>query len=216
LGAQALVARAASGCACELMAKRAKNRSIEAALGKDRQLYIRHPARGDRAEWCELWDASREFIRPWFPKPKSAAEDDTTSRFENHLATCDLTDGQKHLVCRRKDDRIVGMVNLGQMFYGPFCNCYIGYFVFEPYKRMGYSSQGVRLVLRRAFGELKLHRVEANIIPRNKASVKLAKRAGFRLEGRSPRYLKIANVWEDHLRFAMTSEDWKEHGKARR
>ena len=81
---------------------------------------------------------------------------------------------------------------------------------------MGYSSQGVRLVLRRAFGPLKLHRVEANIIPRNKASVGLAKKVGFRLEGRSPRYLKIAGIWEEHLRFAMTAEDWREIRKPKR
>ena len=191
------------------MAKRAMNRTIEAALGKSRGLYIRHPAKGDRAEWCELWDASRSFLKPWFPKPKPADEDNTDSRFNNHLRTCNLPTGQKHVVCRRKDDRIVGMVNIGQIFRGPFCNCYIGYFVFEPFAQMGYTAEGVRLALKRVFGELKLHRVEANIMPRNEASVAPVERIGFRLEGRSERYLKIANTWEDHLRYAMTAEDWR-------
>ena len=58
-----------------------------------------------------------------------------------------------------------------------------------------------------AFGDLGLHRVEANIQPGNAASIALVKGAGFRLEGVSPRYLKIGGVWCDHERWAMTVEE---------
>ena len=62
------------------------------------------------------------------------------------------------------------------------------------------------LVLRHAFGRLKLHRVEANIQPVNVASIRLVRRAGFEREGYSPRYLKIGGRWRDHERWAMTRE----------
>jgi len=198
------------------VAKRAKNRTVDAALGKSRRLYIRHPAKGDRAEWCELWDASWNFLKPWFPRPTSAAAGAADSRFSSMLNTCNLHTGQQHLVCRRSDDRIVGMVNLGQIFHGPFRNCYMGYWVGEAFAQNGYTSEGVRLVLQRAFGKLELHRVEANIIPQNDASISLARRIGFREEGYSPRYLKIAGQWQDHVRFAMTLEDWRELRKQKR
>jgi ribosomal-protein-alanine N-acetyltransferase len=68
----------------------------------------------------------------------------------------------------------------------------------------------VRLVLERAFTQLGLHRVEANIIPSNTASLGVARNCGFRKEGYSPRYLRIAGTWQDHERWAMTIEDW--HG----
>jgi len=53
------------------------------------------------------------------------------------------------------------------------------------------------------FGALGLHRVEANIMPRNGASIALVRRAGFRQEGYSPQYLRIAGRWEDHERWAL-------------
>jgi ribosomal-protein-alanine N-acetyltransferase len=66
---------------------------------------------------------------------------------------------------------------------------------------------GLELGLRFAFGPLGLHRLEANIQPGNESSVALVKGAGFRLEGYSPRYLKIAGRWRDHERWAILAED---------
>ena len=73
----------------------------------------------------------------------------------------------------------------------------------------GFASEGIRLTLERAFTELGLHRVEANIIPDNAPSIATAKACGFRKEGYSPRYLKIAGRWQDHERWAITIEDWQ-------
>lgn len=50
--------------------------------------------------------------------------------------------------------------------------------------------------------------LEANIQPGNVASIALVKSLGFRLEGHSARYLKIAGEWRDHERYAITVEEW--------
>jgi len=78
---------------------------------------------------------------------------------------------------------------------------------FVPHAGRGHMSEGLRLVLRRAFGGLGLHRVEANIQPGNTASRALVRRLGFRREGFSRRYLKIAGRWRDHERWALLRED---------
>ena len=69
--------------------------------------------------------------------------------------------------------------------------------------------EGMGLLLRHAFGHLKLHRLEANIQPLNGASIALVRKSGFRFEGFSPRYLKVGGRWRDHERWAMTIEDWQ-------
>ena len=111
------------------------------------------------------------------------------------------------LLCRRGDGAILGFFNLSQIFRGPFMNAYLGYAVGQPYAGQGYMGEGIELVLGYAFETLGLHRLEANIQPANATSIALAKRAGFRLEGFSPRYLKIDGQWRDHERWAIVAED---------
>jgi ribosomal-protein-alanine N-acetyltransferase len=36
----------------------------------------------------------------------------------------------------------------------------------------------------------------------------LVQSLGFRLEGYSPRYLKIAGRWRDHERWALLKDEW--------
>jgi ribosomal-protein-alanine N-acetyltransferase len=63
-------------------------------------------------------------------------------------------------------------------------------------------------VLRYGFDDLRLHRIEAAIVPRNLASRRVADKLGLRDEGVSVRFLQIRGVWEDHVRYAITSEEW--------
>jgi len=130
-------------------------------------------------------------------------------RFRSH-------DNEGYLVCRVEDDAIAGVINVNEIVRGGFQGGYLGYFGFDPYAGQGYMTEGLRLVLRHAFAELGLHRLEANIQPANVASTALVQRAGFRLEGFSPRYLKIAGRWRDHERWAITVEDWRDTRRSRR
>ena len=80
---------------------------------------------------------------------------------------------------------------------------FLGYFAFAGHQRLGFMKQGMLLVARQAFQELGLHRVEANIEPKNVASPALAGSCGFRREDFSPSYLKVGGRWRDHERWAL-------------
>ena len=101
------------------------------------------------------------------------------------------------------------MINLSEIVRGNFRSAYLGYYAFVPHAGRGHMTEGLALALRWAFRELHLHRVEANIQPGNAASRALVRRLGFRREGFSPRYLKIAGRWRDHERWALVAEDWR-------
>jgi ribosomal-protein-alanine N-acetyltransferase len=169
----------------------------------NKRVFLRAPERGDRDEFTALMRGSRSFHRPWATAP---TDDD---RFATYLADSRRPDFEAMLACRHSDLAIVGFFNLSQISRGSLQSAYLGYAVGKPYAGQGYMREGIQLVLEHAFLDLGLHRVEANIQPGNRASIALARSAGFRREGFSPRYLKIGGRWRDHERWAILAEEWK-------
>ena len=177
------------------------SRSIDLEQLAPRTL-LRPLQREDRGEFLALSRDSRELHLPWAHPP-------TTPRdFADLLARSEREDFVSLLVCRARDGAIAGVCNLSQIFRGAFQNAYLGYYASAKLAGRGYMTEGMQLVLHHAFCVLGLHRVEANIQPGNAASLALARRAGFKREGFSPRYLQIGGEWRDHERWAILAEDW--------
>jgi ribosomal-protein-alanine N-acetyltransferase len=145
---------------------------------------------------------SRKLHGHWTSPPQTAEalkENLTRFRKDTHLG---------YFVCT-PENAIAGVININEIVRGAFCSGYLGYYAFTPHAGHGYMTLGLRAVLDRAFGEHRLHRLEANIQPDNEASRRLVQRLGFRCEGFSPRYLKIAGRWRGHERWALTAEEWR-------
>jgi ribosomal-protein-alanine N-acetyltransferase len=116
-------------------------------------------------------------------------------------------DAAGFLVRRTEDDALAGAITLSQIVLDPLRSAYCGYYAFAPLQGQGLMTEAMELTVRHAFRTLRLHRIEANVQPGNVASIALVRRCGFRLEGFSPRYLKVAGRWRDHERWAITVED---------
>jgi [ribosomal protein S5]-alanine N-acetyltransferase len=136
----------------------------------------------------------------------------TGRAFAAYLARAKQPSGACRLIRRRADGALVGAINLTEIVRGSFQSGYLGYYIGAAYAGQGYMTEALQLMLRLAFRQLRLHRVEANIQSTNHASLRLVRRAGFRREGYSPRYLKIAGRWRDHERWALLVEDWRPLG----
>jgi ribosomal-protein-alanine N-acetyltransferase len=161
------------------------------------RVYIRQPILGDQDEFLSAVDKSRALHHPWISPP------DTPMKFRVYIEHMDLPDNSAFLVCRRGTDAFVGVVNITNIMLGPFRSGYLSYYAFAKHARQGLMRQGLCAVIRYAFKELKLHRLEANIQPANVPSLALAASCGFAKEGYSPRYLKIGGRWRDHERWAI-------------
>jgi len=108
---------------------------------------------------------------------------------------------------REASGALAGVANASCIVRGVFQNAFLGFYAFTPLAGRGLMFQGLQQVIGRLFSEHALHRLEANVQPANARSTALVKKLGFRLEGHSPRYLKICGEWRDHDRYAMTSEE---------
>lgn len=155
--------------------------------------------REDSAAWLEPWE-------PLLPGDRSPIDDEAFDRF--HMSS-DTETSRRFLVrLVGKDGPIVGQVSLNNIVRGAFLSATLGYWIAKSHAGKGLMTEALGLAVTHAFKELRLHRVEANIIPRNAASIGLVKRLGFRYEGTAECYLRIAGVWEDHERWGMTVERW--------
>jgi [ribosomal protein S5]-alanine N-acetyltransferase len=164
-------------------------------------IYLRYLNRSDREEFLTLVHDSRALHRPWAYPPERA------DQFEDLIARCSRDDSICLLGCDRETSAIAGVFTISQIVRGAFQSAYLGYYASAAYAGRGYMREALALVVDFAFGPLALHRLEANIQPGNAASIALAKSAGFRLEGFSPRYLLIGGQWRDHERYAITADE---------
>ena len=166
------------------------------------RVVIRAPRANDQREFLAAVHRSRRLHRPWAYPPSSPR------LFRAYLARSSQNTHESFLVLLRSTGEMVGVVNVSEIVRGPFRSAYLGYYGFVPHTARGYMTEAMRLVIGKAFGMLKLHRLEANIQPSNRASTALVRRVGFRREGYSPRYLKVGSRWQDHERWAILKEDW--------
>lgn len=167
-----------------------------------RHAILEAPSWKRRDEFLAAVARSRKLYRHWARPPRTVGE------FEKHLKRPESGAHLSYWVCTQ-DGELAGVININEIVRGLFCSGYLGYYAFVPHNGRGYLKEGLRAVLEDAFRRQRLHRLEANIQPDNEASRQLVKRCGFRLEGFSPRYLKIAGRWRDHERWAITIEEWR-------
>ena len=163
---------------------------------------LRPLAATDRDTFLAMVQASRDLHHPWAYPPERA------DQFDELVSRC-ARDDFACLVAIPPDDLagISGVFTIGQIVRGLFQSAYVGYYANVAYAGTGLMREGLRLVIRHAFEDLRLHRLEVNIQPGNHASIALARGAGFRLEGYSPRYLLIGGQWRDHERYALTADE---------
>ena len=161
---------------------------------------LRTPTLADQDEFIARMRASRALHRPWIYMPE------TPERYAQYVTRVEDPRAAMFLACRVEDGAIVGFLNISEIVRGPFKSAFLGYGATADFAGQGYMTEAMQLLLREAFVTLRLHRLEANIQPDNTPSIALAKRAGFELEGFSPRYLKVGGRWRDHERWAIRAE----------
>ena len=164
-------------------------------------LILRAPDIHDEEKFLDVMNRSKALHSPWVNAPL------TSEDFRHFVVRSEQPNHQSLLVL--DEASIVGVFNINEIVRGFFQSAYLGFYASVDYHGKGLMSAGLKLVLEYAFVQLELHRSEANIQPNNVRSVRLVSQNGFREEGYSPRYLKINDVWSDHIRFAMIYEDWE-------
>ena len=111
------------------------------------------------------------------------------------------------------ESSLIGEMNLSNVVRGAFQNAHVGYWIDHDHAGNGYTPEALVVAARFAFEDIGLHRLQVSIVPRNRSSRRVVEKLDLRCEGLAERYLEINGVWEDHLRYAMTFEEWRARAK---
>lgn len=179
-----------------------------------RRVVLRPLVVNDFEAWREVRIRGRDWLLKWEPRPLAGQPDAVEDR-RVFAARCAARERERQLGTGYGfgvfvGGRFAGEINLSSVQRGPFQNAYVGYWIDEAMAGFGYTPEAFVVLARFAFEDLALHRLQVSIIPRNRASRRVAEKLGLRDEGIAVRYLEINGVWEDHVRYALTSEEWTE------
>lgn len=113
----------------------------------------------------------------------------------------------KFWITKKDSDRVIGVLNFNGIIKGSFSSCFLSFRLDKDEVRNGYMTEAIKKGICIAFSDLGLHRIEANIMPNNQASIDLVEKLGFYNEGIAKKYLKIHGKWEDHIHMVIRNEE---------
>ncbi len=146
----------------------------------------------------------RNFLAPWEPRrderwwTEAGQLEEIVAKLEQHR----LGLAVPHVVLDAAGD-VIGRITLNNVVRGAFQSCSVGYWIRSAANGRGHATSAVRTMVRLAFEELGLHRVEAGTLVHNAASQRVLERNGFTRYGLAPQYLRIAGRWQDHELFQL-------------
>lgn len=174
-------------------------------------LRVLDPSHADKV--LKFLEKNKEHLAIW--EPVRDAEYFTVQRQAEILSQeyekIQSADTYKTWIFRKEDtqcDQIIGSIALTEIVRGCFYSCFLGYRMDQSQTKKGYMSEAIQRMVEYGFNELNLHRIEANIIPRNVASLTVAEKNGFTCEGLSRKYLYINDKWEDHVHMVRLNDNW--------
>jgi ribosomal-protein-alanine N-acetyltransferase len=185
-------------------------------LLQGRRVVLRPLVPGDFTDYSEVRKRNGDWLTKWEPA-RLPAQPDPADAYDAFVARCSARQRERQLgtgygfgiFC---GSTLCGEINLSSVQRGAFQSGSIGYWVDRAQAGNGYCPEAVVVVSRYAFEDLALHRLQIAIIPRNSASRRVVEKLELRSEGVAIGYLQINGRWEDHIRFALTAEEWRARG----
>ena len=164
------------------------------------------------AQSLDYYTRNRAFLSEWNPIPP--AEFYTFAYHEERLRA-ELGAMQEGRLARfwlfKRDDTAfttaIGNLAFNNIVRGAFQSCHLGYQLDAREVNQGFMTEALDRAIAYAFDEMQLHRIEANVMPRNLRSSRVLEKLGFVEEGLAHNYLKINGVWEDHIHYVMLNDN---------
>ena len=179
-----------------------------------KRIMLRPLVATDFPAWSEVRLRNEQWLTKWEPMRLVGHPDPVRDR-DAFALRCAARERERQLGAGYGfgvfvDGQFAGEINVNAVHRGPFQNAYIGYWIDQAKAGHSYTPEACVIVFKYGFEELRLHRLQIAIIPRNSNSRRVMEKLDIREEGVALRYLEINGTWEDHVRYAITAEEWEQ------
>lgn len=162
----------------------------------------------DGRTWAEVRSRNAEWLRPW----------EATAPPEGLAFTMSFRHMVRHYLDQGRADEampwaityegtLAGQLNVSNIIWGSARMATVGYWVDGALAGRGIVPTALALAADYCFFTVGLHRLEVNIRPENRSSLRVVEKLGFREEGVRERLLHIDGAWRDHRSFALTVDE---------
>lgn len=167
------------------------------------RLLLRTPELSFAPMVTDYYQRNRGFLSEWEPVRD---EEFYTLKYQKKQLENQIADSNalKLWISKKgEENKVIGALAFNNIVKGVFLSCFLGYNLDKDEINMGYMTEAVKKGIEIMFQDYGLHRIEANIMPRNIRSLKVTKKLGFQEEGLASQYLKINGKWEDHIHMVL-------------
>lgn len=175
------------------------------------RLKIRPHKKSDFFKWKEGFSGLSKKRNRWdwesLPQEK-LTKDFFYKQIEANTKNMKNDSNYRFAVFEKKTGKLIGYTLVMVVTRGIYQSAFIGYQLLNPYWGQGLGREMVFATVKMAFKKLKLHRLEAQISPNNRRSIRLIKDLGFRKEGRSKGRLNLSGKWSDVMVYALTKDEF--------
>ena len=171
---------------------------------------LRPPRLRDGRAWSELRLRNQSWLEPWEPSSPYAWVDRHTPAAWPQLHSAlrkAARAGTMLPLMITYGGVLAGQITVSNIVHGVQRSCTVGYWIDGALAGRGITPAALALVIDHCFSSIYLHRVEIDIRPENRASLRVVEKLGLRREGYFERYLDIDGAWRDHVGFGVTVEE---------
>jgi len=177
---------------------------------KGKNVTLKNLSPSNAEEILEYYKKNIKHLEPFEPTKDSDFYTLETQRRMLNKSYREFLNGKTIELGIFKETRLIGKIKLSRILYGSFKNAILGYSIDKDEESKGYMKESVNLVLKYAFDECELHRIEASALINNEKSRMVLTKCGFKLIGINEKYLLINGKWEDHATYYVVKEDFKQ------
>ena len=180
-----------------------KQKGVILIRGKD--IYVREFVINDAEELLQLQKKNRAFFENFSMERNDGfyTIEAQKNRIKDFQLSINQDRGYTYGIFKNENHELIGTINLFQVVRGSIQSAFIGYFLDERNNGKGYTTEAVTLLVKYGFEMIKLHRIEAGVMPRNTRSIRVLEKSGFHKEGIAKQNVKINGRWEDHQVLAI-------------